>query len=63
MRKSVYIEQGISISLVTRHRRFAGAWAKARLALDICLRSNLGLTWAKGSSFTPIVEFINSLGP
>ena len=44
-------------------RRFAGAWATARLALDICLRSKLGLTWAKGTSFTPIVEFINSLGP
>ena len=63
MRMSVYIEQGISISRVTRPRRFASAWATARLALDICLRSKLGLTKAKGTSFTPIVEFINSLGP
>ena len=63
MRMSVSIEQGMSISLVMRPRRFASAWATARLALDICLRSKLGLTWAKGTSFTPIVEFINSLGP
>ena len=60
---SVYIEQGMSISLVTRSRRFAGAWVMARPALDVCLRIKLGLTWAKGASFTLIVEFINSLGP